>query len=66
MKLFCIKCLMFTHIHTHTHTHQENNSTKLKLKIDGKINIYSRCNDCSFKKFPNIAEEELSDLLKKG
>ena len=52
MNVYCIKCLMFS----------ENKNIKVKRKIDGKINIYSRCNDCSFKKFPAIDKEKLSDL----
>ena len=54
MNVYCIKCLMFT----------ENKNIKVKRKIDGKINIYSCCNDCSFKKFPAIDKEKLSDLWK--
>ena len=54
MNVYCIKYLMFT----------ENKNTKVKRKIDGKINIYSRCNDCSFKKFSAIDKEKLSDLWK--
>ena len=42
----------------------KDNNIKLKRKIDGKINLYSCCNDCSFKKFAAIDKEELSDLLK--
>ena len=56
MNLYCIKCLMFTKIF--------NWSIKVKREIDGKINIYSRCNDCSFKKVTPIDKEEISDLLK--
>ena len=37
----------------------------IEHKKDGKISIYSRYNDCRFKKFVNIDEEEISDLLKK-
>ena len=47
-----------------THT-PKNNKTKLKLEIDGKINIYSCFNGCSFKKFAAITEEEIRVLLKK-
>ena len=41
-----------------------NNNIKIKHKIDGKINIYSYCVNCDFKKFETINEDELSDLLK--
>ena len=54
MNLYCIKYLMFT----------KNSNTKLKHKIDGYINLYSFCIDCSFKKSVTIIKEELSDLLK--
>ena len=53
MNLYRIKCLMFT----------KYNNIKLKHETDGKINVYARCNDCSFKKFATIDEEEISDLL---
>ena len=33
------KCLMFT----------KNNKIKVKHEIGGKIDLYSCCNDCSFK-----------------
>ena len=42
-----------------------NINIKLKREIDGKINLYSRCNDWSFKKFATIDEDEIGDLLKK-
>ena len=42
----------------------KNNNIKLKCEIDGKINPYFCCNDCSFKKFVTIDEEKLIDLLK--
>ena len=32
--------------------------------MDGEINLYSYCIECSFKKFATIGEEELTDLLK--
>ena len=35
---------------------------KIKYKIDGKINLYSHCSDCGFKKSENIDEEEPSYL----
>ena len=54
MHLYCIICLKFT----------KNNSIKVKRKIDGNLNIHSRCNDCSFKKFATIDKKKLSDLLK--
>ena len=41
-----------------------NNNIKIKHEIDGKINIYSYCVNCDFKKFETINEDELSDLLK--
>ena len=44
----------------------KNNNIKIKRLINGKINIYSCCNDCSFKMFSTINEEEISDLLKKA
>ena len=55
MNLCCIKCLMFT----------KNNNIKSKPEIVGKINLYSRCIDCNFKKFTIIVEEKISDLLQK-
>ena len=42
----------------------ENRKIKMKHKIDGKINLYSRSIDCSFKRFEAIDEEELSYFLK--
>ena len=54
MNLSCIKCLMFTKI----------NDIKRKCKIDGKINLYSCCINCGFKKIETIDEEELSYLTK--
>ena len=44
MNLYRFKCLFFT----------KNKNIKIKRKIDGNINLYSRCIDCSFKKFENI------------
>ena len=38
---------------------------KVKRKIDRKINLYSQCNVCSFKKFSTIDKEEISNILKK-
>ena len=52
--LFCIRCLKFI----------KNNDFKIKQEIDGKVNLYSHCIDCGFKKFEIIDKEELSDLLK--
>ena len=49
-----IKCLVFT----------KNRNVKIKRDIDGKINLYSGCIDCSFKKFETNDEEEMSYLLK--
>ena len=54
MNFYCIKCLMFT----------KNNNIKLKFKIDAKINLYSGCIGCGFKKFATIDKEELRDLLR--
>ena len=54
MNLYCLKCLMFT----------RNNKIKVKCDIDGKFNLYSPCNDFSFKKFATINKKELSNLLK--
>ena len=54
MKLHCVNCLMFT----------KNYSIKLKREIDGKSNLHSCCNDCGFKRFQTIVEEDLGDLLK--
>ena len=42
----------------------ENRNIKIRRKIDGKINLYSLCTDCSFKLFENVDEEELSYLFK--
>ena len=53
MNLYCIKCLMFT----------KNNNIKVKREIDGKIYLYSQCNNCGFKTFTIIDKEDLSDLL---
>ena len=52
--LFCIRCLKFI----------KNNDLKKKQEIDEKVNLYSNCIDCRFKKFETINKEELSDLLK--
>ena len=41
----------------------KNKNLKINCEIDGKINIYSRCNYCSFKNFATIDKEELSHLL---
>ena len=54
MNLYCLKCLMFT----------KNNNIKVKRDINGKFNLYSPCQDFSFKRFATINKEELSDLLK--
>ena len=54
MNFYCIKCLMFT----------KNNNINLKFKIDAKINLYSGCIGCGFKKFATIDKEELRDLLR--
>ena len=54
MNRYRIKCLMFT----------KNNNIKKIHESDEKINIYSHCNDCSFKNFASNDKEELSDLLK--
>ena len=43
----------------------KNNNLKLQRKIDEQINIYSHCNNCSFKKFATIDDKEISDLSKK-
>ena len=56
MNLYCIKCLFFT----------QNKNIKINRKIDGKINLYSRCIDCSFKKFESIDKKGLKYLLKKS
>ena len=50
INIYCIKCLMFT----------QNKKIKIKHKIDGKINLYSCCFDCSFKKSETIDEEKLN------
>ena len=34
------------------------------MNIDGKIDLYDRCNGCGFKKFAIIDKEKLNDLLK--
>ena len=41
----------------------KNITINIKLEIDRKINIYSRCIDCGFKKFETIDGEELIYLL---
>ena len=41
-----------------------NINTKEKWEIDGKINFYSHCNDCSFKKLATIDKGKLCDLIK--
>ena len=43
----------------------KNNKINLKCKIDEKINLYSRCIGCCFKKSVTINKKEISDLLKK-
>ena len=50
MNLYCIRCSKFT---------KNNNVT-----IHGKINFYSHCAECGFKKLETTDKEELSDLLK--
>ena len=42
----------------------KNRNVKIKRDIDGKINLYSGCIDCSFKNFETSDEEEMSYLLK--
>ena len=42
----------------------KNNYFKIKQEIDGKVNLYSHCIECGFKKFEIIDKEELRDLLK--
>ena len=42
----------------------KNNIFKIKSEIDCKINLYSYCIDCGFKKLETNDEEEVSDLLK--
>ena len=37
---------------------------KIKREVDGKINLSCYCFGCSLRKFENIDNEELSDLLK--
>ena len=37
----------------------DNNVIKIKCEIDGKINLYSYCIDCGFKKFETIDKDEL-------
>ena len=54
MNLYCIKCSMLT----------KDSNIKIKCKIDGRINFYSRCIDCSFETFEAIDKKELRDLLK--
>ena len=39
------------------------NDIKIKWEIDGKINLYSDCVECDFKKLTTV-NEELNDLLK--
>ena len=45
MNIYCIKCLKFT------------KNIEIKRKEDGKINPYSCCIDCGFKKFETINEK---------
>ena len=40
----------------------KNRNFKIKCKIDGKINLYSRYTDFSFKMFETINDIELSNL----
>ena len=47
MDLNYIKCITFN----------KSNNIKVKRKIDGKTDFYSRCNDCSFRKFATIDKE---------
>ena len=54
MNLYCIKYSMLT----------KNRNIKIKRKIVAKINLYSRCVDCSFRKFETTDKKEMSDLLK--
>ena len=54
MNLYCINCSMFT----------KDSNIKIKCKTDGKINVYSRCIDCSFEIFEAIHKKGLRDLLK--
>lgn len=42
----------------------ENNNIKTKLEMDRKINFYSRCTDCGFKKSEAFDKKELSHLCK--
>ena len=42
----------------------KNSSIEVKREIDGKINLYSRCIDCIFKKIETVNENKLNDLLK--
>ena len=51
INLYCINCSIFTKI-------------TVKRNIDGKINLYSRCIDHSFKDFETAGEEEFSGVLK--
>ena len=51
MNLYSIKCLMFT----------KNNNIKVNCKIDQKINFYSCCICCGFKKFATV---KISDSFK--
>ena len=37
----------------------------MNLEIYGKINVYSYCTECGFKKFETSDEEEISYLLKR-
>ena len=48
MILYCIKCFMFT----------RNNNIKIKCEMDGKINLYSCCIGCGFKKFATTDKGE--------
>ena len=48
MSIHCIKSLTF----------RKNNDIKIKWEINGKINLYSRCPGCGFKKFETINKEK--------
>ena len=41
----------------------KNKNIETKQETDGKINLYSPCIDCGFKKFETIDEEELNYIL---
>ena len=54
MNFYSIKCLKFT----------KNNNIKVKREINGKMEIDSHFNDCSFKKIATIYKGKLITLLK--